>query len=242
MSVEVLEPDQLSLTELTREAIREHGLVLEAGASMVEHAILAGQALLKAKRHVPSGTFEQWLEHSFDGVGVTPQTLRAYMRLARHQETLRRENPRTLQAARRLLAQQSAGDSRIDPTLVRDAQRLRQDGLTYAAIGKELGVSMNTARRYANPKRASYETEYHKRRTHAARRALRRAERDAAAKKVGGDLSHAYSYLRKALEALDCASESSGNAEAKAVVHSVMNSLYNGEDQLNKAIRMALDR
>lgn len=227
-----------SLDALAEKVAREHSLVVEAGWSMVDHAIAAGEALLAAKRMVPSGRWEWWLEHSFDGVGVTPQTLRSYMRLARHAEVVREANPRTLQAAARLL--RGSSDSRVDGTLIARAKRMRADGQSYRVIGEALGVSEATVRRYVDRRRAEQQARYHRDRTHAARRALRRAERDADAKRAGGSVAHAYAHLRRTLESLERAIHAERDAEAKAAMHTAMNSLYNAEDSLNKAIRVSL--
>jgi hypothetical protein len=50
--LEALSPELLKLAE---KANREHDLVLEAGTSMVAHAVKAGEALLEAKKLVPAG-------------------------------------------------------------------------------------------------------------------------------------------------------------------------------------------
>ena len=48
-------------------ANREHALARQSGESMIEHAILAGEALLKAKAKEKHGDWLPWLEANFDG-------------------------------------------------------------------------------------------------------------------------------------------------------------------------------
>jgi ParB family chromosome partitioning protein len=57
----------LPLPELAETANREHGLVLQAGGSMVEHAIRAGEALTAVKAQLQHGEWLAWLAENFDG-------------------------------------------------------------------------------------------------------------------------------------------------------------------------------
>jgi integrase len=65
--------------ELARIANAEHWLALRAGASMVEHAIKAGEALNAAKPQLPRGEWLRWLEANFEG---SRQTADNYRKLA----------------------------------------------------------------------------------------------------------------------------------------------------------------
>lgn len=101
MSVAVAtRPD--TLDHLTETANREHGLVLQAGGSMVEHAIRAGDALRAIEEHVEGGQWERWLADNF---ADSASTARLYMRLSRHQDELRANDIEGITAARRHLVE-----------------------------------------------------------------------------------------------------------------------------------------
>lgn len=67
-------------------ANREHALVREGVQSAVEHAILAGQALIAAKAQVAHGEWLPWLAANFDG---SDDTAEIYMKVARNSERAR---------------------------------------------------------------------------------------------------------------------------------------------------------
>jgi ParB family chromosome partitioning protein len=67
-------------------ANHEHALVREGVESAVEHAILAGQALLSAKAQVKHGDWLPWLSAHFTG---SEDTAQAYMRVASNTERVR---------------------------------------------------------------------------------------------------------------------------------------------------------
>lgn len=57
----------------------EHALAREAGEAMIEHAMRAGEALVRAKAQMAHGEWLPWLAANFDGSEWTAQ---AYMRVA----------------------------------------------------------------------------------------------------------------------------------------------------------------
>jgi hypothetical protein len=119
-----------SLDELAATANHEHARVLEAGVSMVEHAIKAGEALIAAKGLLPFGAWNQWLDAKFEA--GCKATARNYMRIARHRALLESCEPAGLVDALRLIA----GEDRSDRDLIREREMkaLRASGLTYKAI------------------------------------------------------------------------------------------------------------
>jgi hypothetical protein len=74
--------EQLSLFELADLANREHALARTSALEMVEHAINAGEALLRAKAKKGHGDWLGWLADNFDG---SRQTAQAYMRVSKSQ-------------------------------------------------------------------------------------------------------------------------------------------------------------
>jgi hypothetical protein len=69
-----------SLVELRTKIEDEHKAVELSAASAVEHAMSAGNLLLKAKAICPHGLWEKWLADNFSGAA---RTARTYMLLAR---------------------------------------------------------------------------------------------------------------------------------------------------------------
>ena len=66
-ALEVL-PSDAVLKKLRADVDREHGHVLRAQATMLQHAVRAGQLLIQAKNSLAPGVFQKWVEQ---GEGVT---------------------------------------------------------------------------------------------------------------------------------------------------------------------------
>lgn len=79
----VLPQESLSPPELAEIANREHALARQAGESMIEHAIRAGDALTAAKAQVQHGEWLPWLEKN---VEASERTARAYMQVASNRQ------------------------------------------------------------------------------------------------------------------------------------------------------------
>lgn len=77
---ELLAPaSNTSLPALAGRANEHHRLALGSGISMIEHAILAGEALIAAKAQLGHGEWLPWLEDNFD---ASKETAQRYMRVA----------------------------------------------------------------------------------------------------------------------------------------------------------------
>jgi hypothetical protein len=226
----------LSLEDLVVAIAREHELVRSSLSNGLNHALRAGDLLLDARARIPHGQWGSWLADQ--DLNITMEHATTYMRIARHRDLVIRMGATTLGQARGLLASSSARDSRIDPTLVAEAQRLRASGLLLREIGEELGVSPNTVQRWVNP--AAEERYRAKRRkmTRAGRSALRKEQRSKAARQIGGDLGEAYSLIRRALDLLENASTQHAKGTRRHI-RSSMASLYNAEDEIARAIKEA---
>jgi hypothetical protein len=81
-ALEVL-PSDAVLKKLRADVDREHGQVLRAQATMLQHAVRAGQLLIQAKNSLAPGVFQKWVEQ---GEGVTAdlsvRTAQRYMQVA----------------------------------------------------------------------------------------------------------------------------------------------------------------
>jgi hypothetical protein len=74
-----------TLAQLAGRANRHHARVLGAMRNALDHARHAGDALRAAKKLVGHGNWTEWLGHHFRG---SPETARAYMRVARNWRSL----------------------------------------------------------------------------------------------------------------------------------------------------------
>lgn len=191
---EVLEPGQRSLRELADEANREHALVLEAGASMLEHAIRAGAALNAAKERVADGEWVQWLADNF--ADRSPASANSYMRLSRYEHEVRASGVGGVRAAAQYLVAIGAPHNRLGrprhPTWMREeAVRLREEGATLRKVASELGVSHQMVLAWTDPERVRRHAAMSRARTRerraaesAAARALKEQERQQAIKRA----------------------------------------------------------
>jgi transposase len=228
-----------SLDELAATANHEHALVLEAGVSMVEHAIKAGEALIAAKGLLPFGAWNQWLDARFEA--GCKATARNYMRIARHRALLESCEPAGLVDALRLIA----GADRSDRNLAREQEMkaLRASGLTYKAIAEQVGVSPATVRRSLDSAARQAEHAYQRARRGEQRRALRKAlqrdERERTVRATGGSIAESYGLVRRALQALEAGIAKEQGREAKLAMNAAMQRLYAAEDELVKSSKLS---
>jgi transposase len=221
--------DALSLDELATTANREHNLALQAGAAMVEHAILSGEALLAAKQLVPHGEWLFWLHDNFtDG---SRNTAYRFMRLARHKGIVREHQLKDIHTAETFLL--GAPDSRLAQFEPAEARLLRDQGMTYKEIGDRLQVSETTAWHWCNPKASERIKAKHRVTRQSDRQKLKQHRRQLMMRKVGGDLRKSWQQVRLALDILEKEQTKPGfGLEAKQAIQSAMHSLYNAEDKL----------
>lgn len=213
-----------TLDVLAATANREHRLVVQSGHAIVEHAILAGEALLEAKVLVGRGGWTRWLAEAFE---QSPKTANDYMRIARYKEFVRESRPDGLNAATRLLREHEVARPRdVHNDDVRDqAATLSYQGVPRRDIAALLGTSPEQVTYLLNP--ASYEkrlrTNREKRRVIAAERQVREAEaqRQAvkrAARKVGAEMGDLYATAERMQDLFSPAQAKTCDAEAKAAL------------------------
>jgi DNA-binding transcriptional regulator YiaG len=222
-----------TLADLAQTANSEAQLAFEAGTAMIQHAINAGEALLAAKQQVPRGQWEDWLTENFErSMSVARQS----MRIARHKQIVIEGQATNFKGALRLL--HGGRDSRIDPVQEAEVLRLRREGMTQAAIARELEIPKSRVQKWCNPSAEKRRLERARRRTIVGRRALNRQQRDADVKRVGGSTAEAYSLVRKALAVLDRAATEQEDREVRRHLADATNRLYNAEDAIVKAVRL----
>lgn len=136
MSVAIIE--QPTLDSLKDQANAEHAAALEAGQSMLHHAIKCGEHLVAIRQELPSRTWWSWLEHNFAGSQVTANL---YVRLATYQEHLEGKDI-GIKAAQRLLSGMPDVNPRALPPEIREkAVALHREGMSFRRIAKTLDVS-----------------------------------------------------------------------------------------------------
>lgn len=223
------------LGELAVTANDETRCAFEAGTSMIQHAINAGDALLAAKAQVPRGEWQDWLVANFErSVAVATQC----MRIARHKQAVIEGQATNFRGALRLLHGQTP--SNFDPNMAEEVRDLRTQGLTYGEIAERTGVGKSTVFRWCNPEAEKRRRAKAHQQTIAGRRALNRQNRDAAAASAGGSIAEAYSLVRKALQALERAREVERHGpEVKRHISDAMNRIYNAEDAIVKASKLS---
>lgn len=223
------------LENLAQTVQREHDAGSEAAATAVDHFIAAGEALNEAKKLLNRGEWTPWMLENFPDISIT--TLNTYMRVARFKHEIIEAAPPDLKSAGRI-----ARDSRIqirrvswdkvDRQAIKD---LHQNGRTIRQICEILEVPYNQVHTTVHPEQEKVRRAKASSRTKAGRRALARQERDAEVKKHGGDLSLAYSHVRKALQLLEGVELKS--SLAKRSISDAMHKLYFAEDKIGQAVK-----
>lgn len=231
-------PAATSQTDALATTIREEqALAKEAGVSMIEHAIRAGEALIKAKRLVPRGEWEKWILEQFPDQNFV--STRGYMRLARNQTEVRQLQPANMNQAFLLLRDRK--NEAYDPDLKEEVERLWATGDFPSMRQLAIHMDVNYARvwRWLNPEKAEAKRQLQRERSKAGRRALRRQEREASVFRHGGPLAQAYTLIRKALQDLQRANEVEKDRDVRREIASAMQSIYNAEDRIVKAVKLA---
>ena len=202
-------------TELDRlaDTIRaEIGLIDQASQSWVEHAILAGEALIQAQAQVALYDWGRWLEANVPGLAL--KYAGQFMRAAFNKSAVLSSGARTSLDFKELLPalpyRPVRKRTRATPELLRHIKERRNAGLSWNALGRELDLAPNTVRAYVDAeyrKRNEASTARGRkacmRRKRAAELALERQERDQLAAQRGGDISVVYASLRKSALLLD---------------------------------------
>jgi transposase-like protein len=225
---EVLEPGARSVSELAEKATHEHGLVLEAGATMMGHAINAGEALLALKPQIAAGTWRQWIGANLP---FTYATAHLYMRCFKHQDLIREHGWTRMNEVKIGLGalvepdhEAKGRNGRARPEWMKELARemYGEEGATYAAIARELGASPSAVRCWVDPRYKAISRQkvaaINKRRIRAER-LLREQERDAAikraVKKAGAATKEAWAMAERMQDVLAQAQRETEDREAR---------------------------
>lgn len=216
----------LTLADLATTANREHGLVQQAEQSALMHSILAGDALLAARKVVVHGEWHNWLGENFAGSAPLAS---AYMRIAYYKDAVGLADCNGFAEARaflRGLPPVSDATPEGHGDFVRDqAVSLVANGATEKEAAEMLGVSRRSVHRWTD-------TDYRQREVVQMREAQRERRREQAkeraaaeerrlkriAKGAGGGIAEAYSLAERMQDALAAAEREASKPEVKAAL------------------------
>lgn len=141
-----------TLEELAATANSEYELAREAGKSMLEHAILAGEALLLAKPLIPFGEWDKWNARNIK----FPTRAHRYMWLAENKEEVLSSGVPHMTAALQMLGPRGSAAIEMPGGALREQEadrvrEMRAEGATYSSIAKQLDVSVHKVYNIANP-------------------------------------------------------------------------------------------
>jgi hypothetical protein len=213
--------EPLSLEDLAARANHEHELCEAVSLAALNHAILAGEALTKARERVEPGEWQRWLAKNFAG---HMDAARLYVRLATYREQFTPDM--SISEAKRLVTGMpvavSKGSHSPYGTDVRETARtLVKQGVAVAEVARHVEVPEGTIRYWTDPNqkerlRKSME------RAQRAREALRKQERDKqirrAVRQAGAALSEAYAMAERMQDVLAQAEREATSVEGRAAL------------------------
>jgi hypothetical protein len=131
-----------SLGKLAERINAEHHSCETAINAALEHALAAGDLLLEAKSKCPHGTWQAWLEDSFDG---SVRTAQAYMRVAARRDEVEAAKtqssaPLSLDGALKALSTPKDAPRPERPTTLEELEARAEDGLSQARAAA-LGIA-----------------------------------------------------------------------------------------------------
>lgn len=229
-----------TLDELAASINEGHSEVLAHIGAALQRAITIGEALIEAKRLVPYGQWEMWLnEH----VTLAHSVCRDYVRIATHQTLI----PPHIQgpAAAKIYLRDLPGSSGTRNTEIPDeviltVKRLRSTGLSERKVAALTGVSKNTvARATAQPGTVRYDEGRAREQRRADKRTqaiLQRRRRDRGMAAIGGDWQEAYLGLRTATSAMVRAYAASDDPERQQALKAAMSRVRYAEDAIANII------
>lgn len=234
---EIVLADQ-SLDELARIIREEDAAANAAFNDALTHAVRAGEALQQVRSVLPRGDWLRWLE---ENTPVSTVTARLYVRLARYHATLP-DDVRNIEQARAYLTGAPPANPHThapDPLIEADIKELRSAGYTYPKIAETVGMSVSTVRKYVNPdyreQQIRYRVEARRKQRSAAKVFAEKEERqrrDAAARKVGGDIAEAYSLVRKLTAAIDRAAATAVDPDHARALKAANHQAFRVEDEI----------
>lgn len=218
---------------------REHGLVLVAERQAVKHAMACGDVLLSVKAEMSTQAWEAWVSKN---TSLSRSVAFRYTRLARYRDVVEDNQPATIHEAIAVLHNEAGSTRATAPDLREQMLKLRDDGLSMPEIAAETGAAVSTVWRWVSPtalphqraQRAAQREQRERQAAEAERRAITRAVRLAAGPKSPSSVG--YSYLRRAVDAIDAAMRNAEDAQARHELQQAVAALHEAEDALIRAL------
>lgn len=232
MSTAAVSSNLSSLAEVAR---REHGLALQAGESMLLHAVQAGEALLEAQSQVEEGGWGRWLAANFT---ASDRTAKQYMRIARGRELVLASGARTLVEAERIVPALTQGSHRKagSEKEEREAREMHRRGATFQAIAEHFGIAHRTAHAWVIPDYRERRNQELREERQLARRARERKGSKAALRKAGVALSELYANCERMQDVLAQARQEVTTAEGQAALGVAEESYRQMRDDVVRAL------
>lgn len=246
----------LTLEEIAALINGSHDIAEQHFRKSVNHALAAGHALLQARELIPSGEWTAWCRANLT---LSDETVRRYSLLALHHKVIERHCPSSIKGAELLLRRLDLGmshpggsvsprQSPWSPEIIAEVKRLHGEGWPITQIEAALGgsPSRKAISYILDPQRQQeIARKYHQKRKEQKRmlkwaREQRLKQEEAARRRDsvqtrGKSAALAYSLIRQALQALQCAYDETGDADFKKAISSAMQSVYNAEEAVGKA-------
>lgn len=256
------------LSELAEIANHRHTATVESARATLNHAIAAGEAILAAHEQVGRGKGTGWTDWVAENLSCTLDMSRRYERLAFYRDEVEQalengflapgRNGGLVMASVRYLAGLpavggAANGVRYPQSTIDEARFLVEAGMTNPEAADELGVSAETVRGWtrdiesltvkgpmsADQRQKRELAKRAARRARLARKALRRQEREQAVKRHGGNVSEAYSMIRRLSQVLDRAVEDQTDTEFRSALTRAMAKCNSLEDEIVRAVGLA---
>jgi len=205
---------QTGLPALAETARREHELAVQAGESMLLHAIRAGEALLEARAQVEQGRWGRWLEDNFT---ATSQTAVVYMRIARGRDVVLASGVKTQADAVKLVPALPNGLQNRRPGAEdeeAEAREMRRNGANLRQIAEHFGINYQTAQAWTIPGWRDRRNQRLREERRLARQARQRKATKAALRKAGAAMAELYANCERLQDVLAQARREAANTEA----------------------------
>lgn len=223
------------------------GLMSEA----LQHGIAVGDALLRCREMHNQGDWMEWLEVA--PLQFSVSSAQRYMRWAHHKTTILTAdaplNTSTVVQFLKPLPQIPRADTsrprrrQVSEDEILEMRRMYATGdVTYGEIAELFECSESTVCRYVAPGQLDKRRRYSKklaRQRREEREALREKEKAEAIRRAGGNISAAYSYVRKAAVELDAALGDATSPEVRTALRAALAGVHKAEDEIGKAVRAA---
>lgn len=245
-----------SIDDLVACANAEYRLLVESSdvathhlSEALRHGVAAGKALLECKARHVSGNWMEWLETA--PLEFSVSQAHRYMRWAFYSDEIDKAEqpldvvsvvqflkplPQIPRADRRKTKPRSLTDAEIS-----EMKAVYEKGnLTLAEVGELFNCSQTTVCRYVSPGQLEKRQEYARRKNRQRRQereAFKKQEKADAIRKAGGNISAAYSYVRKAAAELDAALADATSPEVRTALRAALSGVHKAEDEIGNAVR-----